>query len=410
MKAGEIFSKTMPFVWAKLLLGLVTVVVSAVLFAILLGIGMLFSSGGVSVIMVLIWLGLTGAVRFIVMHYFGYLVKAGHIAVITQAVTTGRVPDNQIEYGKQCVKERFAAANVFFVVDKLVKGAVKQIQRGIGKLGNMLSFVPGLQSVTNLLQFFVEISLGYIDECCLGYTFYKMDQGAFKSAADGVVIYAQNWKKLLANAAKTMVMVLLGMAGVTLVMFLVLSLVFRLFSWPGWVAFFIALLVAVAVKSAFFDSLILVRTMVAYMEVAPSTVITYDLYGKLCGLSKKFKDLWNKGQTEQPPQQTQPAYAGGGAGMGAGVGAGAGAGMGVGVGTGAGFGTGVGAGFGTGTGSDVGSGAGFGPGTGAGIGSGAGIGTGAGPGAGSGKPAFCGQCGTSIAPGMKFCGGCGAKV
>ncbi|MDR3288627.1 MAG: zinc ribbon domain-containing protein, partial [Peptococcaceae bacterium] len=233
------------------------------------------------------------------------------IAVIVEAVTTGRVPDNQVAYGKQMVTERFATSNIYFAVDKLVSGAVKQIQRGIGKLGDTLDFIPGMKAISGLAQFFVELSLGYIDECCLGYTFYKKEQGAFKSAADGVVIYAQNWKKLLGSAAKTMALVILGLAGITLALFVVLGLLFRAFAWPGWVAFVIALLIALAIKFAFIDSLILVRTMAAYMEDAPTTVLAFDLYGKLCGISAKFKELWNKGQQEQPtPQPTpQPAYA-----------------------------------------------------------------------------------------------------
>jgi hypothetical protein len=297
----------MPFVWAKLLLGLITVVVSAVLFGILMGLAWLFNSESVGVIMFVIWIGAVGVVRFIIIHYMGYLVKAGHIAVMAEAVTAGRVPDNQVAYGKQMVTERFATSNIYFAVDKLVSGAVKQIQRGIGKLGNALDFIPGMQQVAGLAQFFIELSLGYVDECCLGYTFHKKEQGAFKSAADGVVIYAQNWKILLGSAAKTMAMVILGLAGITLALFLALGILFRIFAWPGWVAFVIALLIALAVKFAFMDSYILARTMAAYMGVAPTTVITFDLYGKLSGLSAKFKELFNKGQQEEPTPQ--PAYA-----------------------------------------------------------------------------------------------------
>ena len=43
----------------------------------------------------------------------------------------------------------------------------------------------------------------------------------------------------------------------------------------------------------------MVKMMVSYMEVAPSTQITFDLYEKLCKLSSKFKSLFNKGQEEQ---------------------------------------------------------------------------------------------------------------
>ncbi|GHU79624.1 hypothetical protein FACS1894191_2850 [Clostridia bacterium] len=48
------------------------------------------------------------------MHYIGYMLKAGHIAVITEAVVTGQVPSDQIAYGKQRVTERFATSNVYF--------------------------------------------------------------------------------------------------------------------------------------------------------------------------------------------------------------------------------------------------------------------------------------------------------
>lgn len=308
MKARELFSKTMPFVWAKLLLGLATVLISAVLFGIFAGIAWLFRSDSVTGVMILIWLGAVGIVRFIIMHYMGYLVKAGHIAVMTEAVTKGTVPANQVAYGKQMVTERFATSNIYFAVDKLISGAVKQIQNGIGKIGDALNFIPGMDAIAGLAKFFVELSLGYVDECCLGYTFYKKEQGAFKSASDAVVIYAQNWKALLGSAAKTMAMVVVTLVVITLGLFIVLGLLFRTFAWPGWIAFVISLLIALAFKSAFIDSFILARTMVAYMAVAPSTVITFDLHSKLCNLSSKFKELFNKGQQENPTPQ--PAFAG----------------------------------------------------------------------------------------------------
>lgn len=204
MKAKDLFLKTMPFVWEKLLLGVATVIISGVLLALFLGIGFLFDSSGVVLIMFGIWIVSVGIVRFLIMHYLGYLIKAGHIAVLTEAVTTGQIPEDQVNYGKKQVLERFATSNVYFLVDKLLSGAVKQIQNGIGKLGDTLSFIPGMAAIASLAKLFVELSLGYIDECCLGYTFYKKEQGAFKSAADGVAIYAQNWKALLGKAAKTM--------------------------------------------------------------------------------------------------------------------------------------------------------------------------------------------------------------
>lgn len=307
MTPKGLFSKTMPFVWAKLFLGLATVLASALVFGVLMGIAWLFNSGEVGVIMLIIWIGVTGTIRLFLNHYLGYLVKAGHIAVLQEAITTGKVPSNQVEYGKQMVKDRFATSNVYFAVDKLVSGAVKQIQNSVNKFANALDFIPGMDSVAGLANFFISISLGYIDECCLGYTFYKKEDSAYKSAADGVMIYAQNWKVLLKDAAKAMILVIVGMIVITLALFLVLGILFRILNLSGFVAFIIALLIAFAVKSAFMDSYILVRTMVSYMEVAPTTELKFDLYGKLCVVSSKFKELFNKGQQEQP--MSQPAYA-----------------------------------------------------------------------------------------------------
>ncbi len=347
MTSKQLFSKTMPFIWAKLALGGAMVLISVILLAILMGIGWLFGEGGMLVTFI-IWVVLVALVRFVIMHYFGYLVKAGHIAVIAEACFTGQIPPNQVNYGKEMVKQRFATANIYFAVDKLVTGAIKQIQKGIGKLGDKLDFIPGMDAISGAAQFFVSIALGYIDECCLGWTFYNKQQGAFKSAADGVVIYAQNWKPLLKGAAKTLLKVILGTIVIALIIFVPIGLLFKIFKWSGLFAFLLALLIAWVVKFAVMDSYIMIQMMATYMDAAPRTTITFDLYSKLSGISGDFKELWRKGQSEE----AQPAYA---------------------------------AAANTAPAQPTAESAGA-------------------------KPVFCGQCGAKNAPGTKFCGSCGAKM
>ncbi len=304
MKAGQLFRKTLPFCTAKLILGGIMILILGVLLALFAGIGWIFGDLGL-VIGILIWCGSIKVVHLVVMNYVGYLIKAGHIAVLAEAAVTGQVPNNQVNYGKNKVKERFATANVYFAVDKLVSAAVKQIQRGIDKVTGFLNFIPGMDKVAGVAKYFVELSLGYIDECCLGYTFYKAEQGAFQSACDGVVIYAQNIKHLLKNAAITMLKVVLATIAAVLAVFIPVGLLFRVLHWSGLVAFIIACLIAWVVKFAFLDSYILCQTMAGYMEVAPTTQITFDLYGKLSGISTSFKELWEKGKAENP----EAAYA-----------------------------------------------------------------------------------------------------
>ena len=307
MTASEVFGKTLVFGWIKLGLGLVNILIAVLLFAVLMGISVLMGSEGVAGIMFVVWLFAVGIVNFIINHYFGYLVKAGHVAGIATAFQTGQVPNDPVNTGKTMVKERFGTSNVYFAIDKLVAGSVKQLQRTLGRVtDSLLGAIPGIDGVKGLMNMFLDISLGYIDECCLGYTFNHKEQNAYKSAADGVVIYAQNWKTLLKDSAKTTLTVILSVVVITLVGFILFGGLFRLLGWSGFVAFVIALFFAWTVKYAFVDSWILVKMMSSYMQVAPTTVITFDLYGKLSQLSGKFRELYKKGGVTTPPVQPRP--------------------------------------------------------------------------------------------------------
>lgn len=294
MKANEIYAKTMKFVWLKLGLGMAVTAVSLVLLAIIMGIASLFGSGEVIIWAGTIWLILTAGIYGLAMHYVGYMLKAAHIAVVSTAVTEGIIPDNMYETGKQMVTERFGATNAYFALDRLISGAVSELQKAVGKVDAVFGEIPGVGAVVDFLQIFIGIALGYIDECCLGYTFCKKGETAFKAGCDGVVIYFQNIKHLLKSALMTSLIVMVLTFFAWLIPFAVFGALFSALNVHMFFAVLIAVIAAIALKSAFVDSYIMVRTMKAYMEVAPGTVITFDLYEKLCKLSSKFKSLFKK--------------------------------------------------------------------------------------------------------------------
>lgn len=297
MNASYLFRSTLPFCYSKLILSSIDALINLLLLVICLAIGRLYNFGGV-IISLMIWFSIAFMIHKVIMQYFGYLIKAGHIAVLTETAMTGRIPPNQLSYGKQKVMERFVTASSFAMVDALISASIKQIQRGIQRLTGFLDFIPGMNQVAALIQYFLELSLGYIDECCLGYTFYRSDQRIFQSACDGVVIYAQNIKALLKNAAKTMGYVLAVMIVFTLLIFVLMALLFRALHWNLLIAAILSWLIAWVLKYAFIDSYILCRTMISYMSLAASTPIQYDLVGKLCSISSKFKQLWSQGHQE----------------------------------------------------------------------------------------------------------------
>ena len=94
-----------------------------------------------------------------------------------------------------------------------------------------------------------------------------------------------------------------------MIAFILFGGLFRLFGWSGFMAFIISLLFAYTVKYAFIDSWILVKMMSSYMQVAPATQVTFDLYGKLSGLSGKFKELFKKGNEMPQPNPTATSAA-----------------------------------------------------------------------------------------------------
>lgn len=298
MKANEVFQKTIKFVWMKLALGGCAIAFSVLLGLILLGVSALDKNGVVGVYALMIWFCLSVAAVGISQYYLGYLLKAGHIAVVTSLVTKGSLPENSFDYGIGMVKKKFATAAAYFAVDRLVSGAVNQINGGLDIVGNILGKIPGMDSVVSFAKSFVNIALGNVDECCLAYTFYHEEQSSFKSAADGVVIYFQNWKVVLKDALKTAFVTFIISIIAGLLLFLVTMGALSVLGMPGLGVFFVAIMltmmIVLIVKSAVMDSYTMVCMVCSYMQVAPSTEITFDLYDKLCNLSSNFRKLFQR--------------------------------------------------------------------------------------------------------------------
>ena len=308
--AQELWSKTMPFVWAKLALRLVAILIGAIILGICIFIAT--QNAAIGFIAILIGLSVSISVYGFMVRVFGYAIRVGHIAVLVETIKTGQLPNNQVTYGKDKVVARFKTAAVFFALDRLVDRSVQQIQRAVGSIGDFLgSASSGMSSVIKLVQKIIGIALKYVDDCCIGWIFYNDDNGqsATKGALDGIVIYFQNWKKVLGSAAKTAILVLILTFGLFLVLTLLFTWILNLMGgglW-GWLAFFLGLMISLAIKKALIDSWVMIRMLNTYMQVAPSTEIKFDLYTKLSGFSSSFKKLFDQSKGEINTPSTRPA-------------------------------------------------------------------------------------------------------
>ena len=292
MKAKDIWLGTMKFNWIKLGVGLGFDMVALILLIVCCAIGAVIGEFIGAYVAFLVWGFTVFKLYHVVSDYVSYMIKSAHIACMAVAVQEGKIPENMVETGAQLVKERFVSSNVYIGVDKLVGGAVGQLQRTVGKIGGFLDFIPGMENAVEILQKFIGIFLGYVDECCLGYTFVNKDQNAWKSACDGVCIYFQNVKTFLKEAVKITFIVMVFTTVVAIIAMLLMLGLVGIFNVPSLGAVVLGIMVALTLKEAFVDSYIMCQMLTVFLQVAPQTELSVDVYGKLCGLSSKFKEMW----------------------------------------------------------------------------------------------------------------------
>jgi hypothetical protein len=314
MKNGEIFKKTMPFVWGRFGMQLALNLGLIVYFAIIVWLftALIESQAVIAVVVGFIALGIGIKLYSFGCEYISYMIKAAHVAVIGELALYGKLPDgvDMKTYGKNKVKERFLTANVFFAIDKLMSAAVRQIQNGISKIGGMFEKIQIVQTIISIINVFVGIVLGYVDEAVLARVFQKKEEGAWKASCDGVVLYFQNWKAILKNALG----ITLGIVAFYAIGMGALYGLLALISGgagDGWAILFliIAFFVIDVIKVAFVDSYVTISVVNKYLPLTMNQQPALDIYEKGQKWSKKFKDMCNKAK-EEPQPVVQAAVAG----------------------------------------------------------------------------------------------------
>lgn len=199
----KLFTRTIPFFITRILVYGVFGLVALIFLGIMVGIGFLVvkmfgESTGAFLIVMLIAFGVVyGGLKF-VERYVLYIVKIGHVSVVVELLRRGKILEGkgQVAYGNEQVKQNFGTANVAFVLDNMVHTAVRQIQSWIMRVGNMFSFIPGSKNILGVINAIMSVGLSYIDEAIVSYIFVRKNEGreesVWKSASDGVVLYAQS--------------------------------------------------------------------------------------------------------------------------------------------------------------------------------------------------------------------------
>jgi hypothetical protein len=241
----------------------------------------------------LIGFGIVGTVAYFAREYILYLVKAGHIAVLIELMEGGSVPggQGQLTYGKDTVKSRFAQSSILFGVDQLIKGAVRAITGLARGMINMLP-IPGLRPVAGIVNAFLKVAVGFIDEVILAYAIKTKSDNAWQSSRTALILYGQNWKTMLRNAA--------WLAGIiyllTFIIFLIMLAPASLLVWlvPGSasaITLIFALILAWAVKAAVLEPFAVTCMMQVYFKTVEGQAPNPEWEAKLEKMSGKFRKL-----------------------------------------------------------------------------------------------------------------------
>lgn len=320
--AAGLLMKTAPFLGARLGI-LVAMSVVALVYWFIVIVGFLFLANRAPIVgwaWLIVTLGIAGWVWRAVIRYFLYLLKAGHIAVLTELITKGQIgngSEGMFSYGKRIVKERFGEVNVLFVVDMLVDGVVRAFNRTLDWVSSLIP-VPGLDSVVGFVKAVLRASTTYIDESIFSYNLARGDANVFRSSKDGLIYYAQNSKEIL----KTGVWVVVLEKALSFIVFWVVFLPALAFAyllpstfgvWVPITAIVAGLLFAADVQQAILKPLFLTMVMLKFHSVVRGQAINPEWDQRLESVSGKFKELkekasaWGTGRAAPSPVAPAPA-------------------------------------------------------------------------------------------------------
>ena len=237
--------------------------------------------------------GIFGAIMYWVREYILYIVKAGHIAVLIELIDGKPMPEGrgQIAHATAVVKERFPQASVLFAIDQLIKGVIKAIS---GLVRGILSILPlpGVQQISSIFSAFMRVAVGFVDEVILAYAIRTNSENSWMSAKRALVLYGQNYKIMLKNAAWLALIVY----GLGLLVFLVMlaPAAFVAYMMPGvWAAggVVFALLFAWSVKAALLEPFAIACMMQVYFRTIAGQTPNPEWEAKLEQMSGKFREL-----------------------------------------------------------------------------------------------------------------------
>jgi len=238
--------------------------------------------------------GITAGVIFFFRDYLLYVVKAGHIAVMVELMEGGTIPDGrgQIDYAAGVVKARFGQASMLFALDQVIKGVIAAVT---GLVQGLLAFIPGMDRAMGVVRAYLRLAVGLVDEVILAHAIRTKAENPWDSAREALVLYGQNARPMLINAAWLTAIVY----GLSFFVFLLMLAPAAAVVWliPGaWSAggLVFALVFAWAVKAALIEPFAIACMLQVFFKVTKGQTPDPEWEARLAKVSDKFRSMGQK--------------------------------------------------------------------------------------------------------------------
>ena len=300
MTALGLFLKTLPYALVRFVI-LLAVTTVTIIWGLLTFGGAAWLSARVHDTFGLIWMvggaSIYGYLWYFIVRYSLYMLKCGHIAVITELVTRGQVgngDESMFSYGKRVITEKFTQVNALFVLDSMIDGVVMSFNRTLDWVGNLLP-IPGVQGLMNLVKAILFSASTYIDETIFSYTLARRDPNPWHGGQDGLIYYCQNAKEILTTAVWVVVLDKIFTALLWIVFLApAIIVVHFLGGFFGGAALVASVLCAANARSAFLEPIFLIMVMTKFHVSVENQPINAEWDERLTSLSDKFGQIKSK--------------------------------------------------------------------------------------------------------------------
>ena len=207
----------------------------------------------------------------------------------------------QIDHATNIVKQHFATSSMLFGLNQLIRGILRVFNRLTVSIASWLP-IPGLDVLVKLVDAIINTGLSHLDQVILAQILRKQTDNPWAIARDSTVLYAQNYKAVLKNAAFLTFIIW----GLTLVILLIVAapiaaLIGLFHVHAGVATFALAVIAALSLKAALIDPFATVALIQVYDKITAGQTPNQEWSAKLESISGKFRELTQKAREMGTP-------------------------------------------------------------------------------------------------------------